>query len=83
MTSVFKATFVPKNIAVCPSGSYINANNNDVCEACPINTYGSGTDAGNCNNCPSGTNTQGQTGQNSQSACGKFRKLSEYSKFLR
>ena len=59
-------------ITVCPSGSYLNPNNNGACELCPVNTYNAGTDSTSCNNCPSGTNTQGNTGQIAQSACSEF-----------
>ena len=58
--------------SVCPSGSYLNADNNNACEVCPVDTYGSGTNANSCNNCQSGTNTQGQTGRTDVSSCGKW-----------
>ena len=63
------------SLLVCPSGSFINSNNNGVCELCPVNAYNSGTNSATCTECPSGTNTQQQTGQKLQSSCGMYRKL--------
>ena len=60
------------SLLVCPSGYFLNSNNNGACEACPVNTRGSGTNAPSCTDCPSGTNTQQMTGQTLQSACGKI-----------
>ena len=58
---------------VCPSGSYLNANNNNACEVCPVNTHSNGTNINECMPCPSGTNTQEQTGQTTENSCGKTR----------
>ena len=56
---------------VCPGGSYLNANNNNACEACPVNTYSNITNIDACMPCQPDTNTQGQTGQTTESSCGK------------
>ena len=76
-TYIFEKSYKFENlvlflILVCPTGSYLNSNNNNACELCPVDTYGSSTNVGSCSNCPSLTNTQGQTGQTSVNACGTF-----------
>ena len=71
MFAFAKSHEVLKYISVCPTGSFYNPDNANACEPCPINTYGTSTNADSCSNCPSGTDTQDQTGQTSQNACGK------------
>ena len=60
------------NILVCPSGSYLNPNNNDRCEICPVNTYNPDTNSATCTECQTGRDTQQQTGQTSVDSCGKY-----------
>ena len=79
LASVFKMfTFlyvVKFSFTVCPSGSYLNNNNNNGCDLCPVNTYSSGINVDSCTPCPPGTDTQQDTGQTSQDACGKIKFL--------
>ena len=56
--------------SVCPAGSFLNAENGDVCDICPVNTYNNGNNSNSCEQCPLGTYTDGETGQTSPTSCG-------------
>ncbi len=54
--------------AVCSAGSFINANNNGMCEVCAPDTFSSTPDSSQCEACQGLATTQGQSGQ---TTCGK------------
>ncbi len=57
--------------SVCPSGWFLNANNQNACEQCPPDTHSAGINSNQCINCPSGTGSAGTAGQTSENSCGK------------